>query len=491
MMWRASLSLVTVVLFCGLATGATGPVEAWIAHYDGPANDSDEPFALAVYDSCCVYVTGGGTVSGPAQDYVTIKYTVDSNIPVWVASYNGPGNFRDVAYDIALDNSGNVYVTGVSDGVTPDGDYATIKYAPDSNAAVWVARYDGPGNLFDDAQGVAVDGSGNVYVTGASRGSVNWDYATIKYTASSNIPVWVARYDGPGNDWDFARSIAVDDSCNVYVTGETFNGTDLDYATVKYTVDSNIPVWVAIYDGPADSNDDIAYDIAVDNSGNIYVTGASEGNDTGMDCTTIKYAPDSNIPVWVARYNGPANSFDQGNALAIDSSGNIYVTGESDSNTTSMDYITIKYGPDSNVPVWVARYDGPSSDHDAAYGIDLDRVGNVYVTGSSGGSTDMDYATIKYGPDSNTPLWVARYDEGSDNAWAIGLDDSNNVYVTGSVRVDGSWPDIVTIKYVQTSCTSPINGDLNDDCKVDFFDLALLVSNWLECNLEPPSACWE
>ena len=145
------------------------------------------------------------------------------------------GKDWDLARDIAVDVSGNVYVTGNSVGTTyPDYDYATIKYNL-AGQEQWVARYNGSGNGEDDASGLAIDGSGNVYVTGSSNGANSLpDYATIKYN-SAGQEQWVARYDGPGNSYDIARGIAVDDLENVYVTGNSFgSGNDSDYATIKY-----------------------------------------------------------------------------------------------------------------------------------------------------------------------------------------------------------------------------------------------------------------
>jgi hypothetical protein len=101
-------------------------------------------------------VTGGST-SG-AYDYATIKYDA-SGAEQWVARYNGPGNLDDSASAIALDDSGNVYVTGYGAGSGTSLDYATIKYDT-SGAEQWVARYNGPGNFNDDARAIAVDGSG-------------------------------------------------------------------------------------------------------------------------------------------------------------------------------------------------------------------------------------------------------------------------------------------------------------------------------------------
>jgi hypothetical protein len=134
-----------------------------------------------------------------------------------------------------VDGSGNVYVTGYSYGSETDDDYATIKYDPDGNQ-LWVQTYNGPGNYSDYAYAIAVDGSGNVYVTGYSYGSeTDDDYATIKYDPDGN-QLWVQTYNGPGNYSDYAYAIAVDGSGNVYVTGVSYgSGTDDDYATIKYS----------------------------------------------------------------------------------------------------------------------------------------------------------------------------------------------------------------------------------------------------------------
>src|SRR5207249_1484602 len=218
---------------------------------------------------------------------------------------------------IAVDASGNVYVTGSSIGTTwPDYDYATIKY-DSSGQQQWVARYSGPGNDLDFGNAIAVDASGNVYVTGASFGSgtgfdyatgfsdkSGFDYATIKYD-SSGEQQWVARYNGPANDDDEARAIKIDGSGNVYVTGYSVgSGTQEDYATIKYNA-SGAEEWVARYNGQANFNDDAAA-IAVDASGNVYVTGWSVGSGTGYDYATVKY-DNSGAEQWVARYDGPAS----------------------------------------------------------------------------------------------------------------------------------------------------------------------------------------
>src|SRR5215475_11771852 len=103
--------------------------------------------------------------------------------------YDGPINSDDEATGIALDASGNVYVTGSSTGSNGTSDYATIKY-DSAGQQQWVSRYDGTGNYTDEATAIAVNGTGVVYVTGTSFASldIDWDYATIKYVETAPTP---------------------------------------------------------------------------------------------------------------------------------------------------------------------------------------------------------------------------------------------------------------------------------------------------------------
>ena len=256
----------------------------------------------------------------------------------------------------------------------------------------WVRRYCGPGYGYDLAYAIAVDSSGNVYVTGGSYDTTMRD-ATVKYYPDGDT-AWVRRYDGPENSWDTAYAIAVDDSGNVYVTGGSYNnGTYDDYATIKYKLNGDT-AWARRYNGPGNGYDE-ARDIAMDDSGNVYVTGKSYDSGSDYDYATIKYHPNGDT-AWVRRYNGPGNGYDDAFAIAVDDSGNVYVTGGSYNNGTYEDYATIKYKLNGDT-AWARRYDGPGNYNDVAFAIAVDGSGNVYVTGSSYGTgTNQDYATIKY-----------------------------------------------------------------------------------------------
>src|SRR6266498_2511671 len=392
---RALIAL--VIFFAGVflalfATSAPppGPVmQAWVARYNGPGNLDDGAHAIAGDSSGNVYVTGGSHGLGTDLDYATIMYT-SAGQQQWVARFNGPANGWDRAAAIARDSSGNVYVTGQSLGLGTDFDYATVKY-DSAGQELWVARYNGPGNGEDDAVAIAVDSSGNVYVTGQSLGLGTglFDYATIKYD-SAGQEQWVARYSLPGSGCDFANGIAVDASGNVYVTGGSDDSDGyLDYATIKYN-SAGQEQWVARYNG---GSHDYAWAIALDGSGNVYVTGQSIN--TNDDYATIKY-DSAGQEQWVARYNSSRTGDDHARAIALDGSGNVYVMGFSNKAHT-YDYATVKYNS-AGQEQWVARYNGPGNgNEEVASTMVVDGSGNVYVTGASPGrGTGFDYATVKY-----------------------------------------------------------------------------------------------
>jgi hypothetical protein len=449
-MYLAALVLFAVVAY--LVYGQEEKIEEWVATYNGPGNSTDMATAMAVDLQGNIYVTGGSWGGLETQnDFATIKYDKYGNV-VWVARYDGPGESYDWPRAIVVDFQGNVYVIGDSHEFGTDYDYTTVKHDRNGNV-VWVARYDGPGEARDLVLAIAVDFQGNVYVTGISDGIGTYpaDFATVKYDRSGN-EVWVARYNGPGNHIDRATAIATDKAGNVYVTGYSRGiGTYGDYATIKYDKDGN-EVWVARYDGPGESRDDVSA-IAIDIAGNVYVTGESYEIGTDHDYTTVKYDKDGN-EVWVAEYDGPAgNPSDLANAIAVDFQGNVYVTGQSRGIGTSFDYATVKYDKDGN-EVWVGRYNGPGGNpSDVATAIAVDLQGNIYVTGNSGyivaPVSYNDFATVKYDKDGNE-VWVGRYNgpaNSEDRTAAIAIDKAGNIYVTGFTWQIGTYRDYVTIKY--------------------------------------------
>ena len=166
--------------------------QAWAARYNSGFN-ANEGRAIAVDNVGNAYVAGFGYGGFPnSRHYVTIKYGPEGT-EAWVRQYYGPGNSHAVA--VATDQGGNVYVTGWSVNSTDDADYVTIKYDA-AGTQLWLHRYDGRPGWDDRAVAIAVDDAGNVFVTGTSdsTGSAGGDYLTVKYNASGAL-AWAVRYD--------------------------------------------------------------------------------------------------------------------------------------------------------------------------------------------------------------------------------------------------------------------------------------------------------
>ena len=309
----------------------------WVKRYGSDAFDAGN--SIAVDNLGNVYVAATSVGSGTGQDYATIKYNSIGDT-LWVRRCNPFTNSDDFPTSIHLDDSNNVYVTGISWG----GKFVTVKY--DSEGVLkWTSVYNGP--EFSQNGEITVmsdlDQSHNIYITGRSLGTgTNFDYATIKYN-SAGVQQWAARYNGPGNYYDFPYGIKADGSGNVYVTGRSDgSGTSSDFATIKYNSIGE-QQWVTRYSSPGMTGDG-ANSLAVDGSGNVYVTGFSPGNGTSTDYVTIKYNSNGD-QIWKIVYdNGSGNSAsDIPYSLVLDNTGNVFVTGASTATSFGEDFCTIKY----------------------------------------------------------------------------------------------------------------------------------------------------
>jgi len=447
-------------------------VPFWTNRYDGPINQADNPTSIAVDSSGNVLVTGNSARSGKDYDFATVKYSA-SGVPLWTNRYDGPHKDEARATAIAVHSAGNVFVTGRSTGSGSFADYTTIGYSR-SGVPLWTNRYDGPSNRDDLATAIAVDSVANVFVTGVSySGGNDYHYATIAYS-SVGAALWTNRYSRMEGSANQPTAIAVDRDGNVFVTGYSAASNLVyysDYVTVKYS-GSGVPLWTNRYNGPANSDDETTA-VAVDASGNVFVTGYSLGGSgtySEADYATIAYSG-AGVPLWTNRYNGPDNYRDTATAIAVDSNGNVFVTGNSINRSYSYsDYITIKYSP-AGVPAWTNRYDGPINRDDQATAIAVDKGGNVLVTGYSAGSSAVyqyDYATLKYSG-AGALLWTRRYNgpaNGDDRAGAIAVDADGNIFVTGYSVGSGGYHDYVTIAYSGSGMplwTNRYNGPANRD----------------------------
>ncbi len=389
----------------------------WVATYNSSGDFNDRYTCMATDASGNIYL-GGSTVNPDVnKDYLVVKLN-SSGTELWRKEINWTGNGPDEVLAIAIDVN-SIYVTGFAfsdNAVHSSTDYFTVKMNLNGDT-LWARTYNYPvADAYDQANSVFVDGNGNVYVTGISdndsTGFTNDDYATVMYS-SIGTQQWVQRFNGLGNATDQAEKVVADNLANVYVTGRSDNGNDDDYVTIKYN-SSGIQQWIKYDDR---GGRDRATAMTIDGSNNIYITGRSD-NGNNDDFWTLKYNS-AGIRQWT---NGVAFDFvddDRATAITVDGNGNVYVTGQSDADanaTRNWNYETVKYNS-SGTQVWAKSYDGTVTQDDIANAIAVDGSGNVFVTGQSDGDASVaivnNIATVGYNS-AGTQLFASVYD-GSGN----------------------------------------------------------------------------
>jgi hypothetical protein len=405
----------------------------------------------------------------------------------WVARYNnGITNGTNQAVKMALDPAGNIYITGFSQNSNTNLGYVTIKYAP-TGTQLWTARYDSTNYSSATPAALALDSSNNVFITGNGL--------TIKYALNGN-QLWTAPYAG--------TALAVDSNGNCVVTG-----ISTTFGTVKLNPGGS-NVWLGTYPscGPGIGQQVV---VAPDNS--IYVAGSYTyqcyENYEYREPLVIKYGANG-TQIWTTNYevaeaivqvaaialdtqtnlyvelgqcvpsakpywtfkianNGSVtwiqgdptgDSFSQAYGLALDNLANVIVTGKNAFNYPSTSYGTYKVNT-NGVYVWTNLYPKVVVGSNVAASIAIDSANNCYVTGySPGTNSGNDIVTIKYDNNGNQ-IWVQRYNgpgNGNDVGNAIAVDNNGNVYVTGYSANASGGTDIVTIKYSPLSLQRRADG---------------------------------
>ncbi|HWP31845.1 MAG TPA: SBBP repeat-containing protein [Fimbriimonadales bacterium] len=424
----------------------------------------------------------------------------------WVAYYTGAANKFSAAVATQIDSSGNIYVTGASIGLDGDEDIVLLKYSP-TGTILWERRYDGEGNGFDAPTFMKIGKDGNIYVAGTSEGTPATynDMIILKYTPTGDL-VWGFTYDGTAHWNDIARSLGISEDGRVYVVGSAWNtdgvqisedfieiiltkdgtldsvrlygntllrefGVGIEvvqkYSTIERVVvgaqmDSNginaykiITAkgnWVNKYSSSY-STSEIPIGLAVDSQQNIYVVASSHRKSLKKwDVLSLKYNPPAGL-LWERRYSRGDNVDTRARAMALDSSGNLYVLASlhAELATSNLsDYLLLKY--DTNgVLKWAKTYDNGKEDD--PFAIALDKDGNVYVTGRSQTQERVwQCATLKFSPSGNR-IWVARYgspvNNAEDNPRSISVSPSGMVIVTGYSNYVEGITSFFTLAYSQ------------------------------------------
>ncbi len=201
------------------------------AYNNGSFNGADIGYGIAVDDFQTVYAVGTTAISGVDSDVWIRKFgPVPTGGTAFTRTYNNTSvNGVDEGRGIAISPDGmSIYVAGFTTSARGDTDALILQYSVGGNL-MWVKTYDGPAGGNDDARAIVADPNGDgVYITGRTTVAGQSDDVWIaKYDAAGNA-VWTKTYNGLANGSDIGQGITIDTSGNLYVTGfDTNIGTDV------------------------------------------------------------------------------------------------------------------------------------------------------------------------------------------------------------------------------------------------------------------------
>ena len=346
----------------------------------------------------------GATHNGTNYDYSISKYDL-SGSQIWQKIYNGIGNSDDIPAAIELDNSGNVYVTGTSYAMgLLNTDYVTIKYDNNGNQ-IWLKRYDYL-NKAEIATDLLVDNSGNVFVTGASASSINnSDITTLKYNSSGTL-LNTHRHNYPGNGYNIASEMNFDNSNNILITGSFENGSK-KFGTLKLS-NTLTQLWFNTISGSMSSE---GYGIYSDNSSNVISVGYQNNSNGGSNIIINKYDASGSLLWNKTLQNINPSNFAKARKVKTDAAGNIFVISDAVLNTTK-DFLTQAFDANGN-NLWEKYYNSTTNSNDVPNSILL-KNNEVIVTGISTLASSKTISTVKYKIDTK-PLIASSTSSGNYN----------------------------------------------------------------------------
>ena len=429
-----------------LTIGKLAPSFEWLKQFGTP---NDDRFQSAALDSAGnVYLTG--------DTYDPLSGTTNLSTNAWVAKYDSSGSqlwlkqlgneSYNASREVTVNSAGNVYLTGQTSGDLG---------GPNAGGQdTWATKYDSNGNQLwlkqfgtadsDSPSDLALDSDGNLYISGTSRNPPRGS------GARGSVRAWVAKYDDSGNqlwlkdvnaDGDSSSyGIKVDSSGNVYLTGPSSKfGVYVKTWAAKYDSNGN-QLWLKQFEA---ADFDSPSELAVDSAGHVYLTGTTNGalgspKADSLDIWVAKYDSNGN-QLWLKQF-GTADS-DSPSDLALDSVGNVYLTGEN--------YDSSKGYP-ADVDTWAAKYDSNgnqlwlkqfgTAESDSLSNLAVDSAGNFYLTGLTNGSLggpnagDRDIWATKYDSNGNQ-LWLKQFGTAkSDYPSELALDSAGNPYLMGQTN---------------------------------------------------------
>jgi uncharacterized delta-60 repeat protein len=347
---------------------------------------------------------------------------------LWYKTWGGSG--YDQGDSIAVDSVGNVYVTGFYNYT--EGDAFLLKYSPNGNL-LWQELWGGRGAT--RAWGLALDSTGNLYVTGYtnSSGAGGFDIFLLKVNAQSGALEWQRTWGGSGDDR--AYGLAVDPSGYIYVTGYTtsFGAGSEDFVLLKFDSSGSL-VWQRTWGG---SGYDQGEGVATDSSGDVYVTGATCSFGTGCrNAVLLKFDSQGDL-LWQRIWGGTSDDFGRG--VSVDSSGDAYVTGVTSSyGAGAWDGLLLKFDPAGNL-LWQRTWGTPG--YEEGIGDYVDTTGNVYVAGYYNGSapdTGPSPAILLKFNSTGALMWdyawvAPAMGSGGDTGLGVTLSPQGDIVMTGGV----------------------------------------------------------
>lgn len=400
-----------------------------------------------------IYIAGSTINASGNYDMLVVKYKQEG-IPLWTRTFDGPGSGDDVATDVQIDASGNVYVCGSYFENATDSNNAILqKFDPNGNI-LWYRYFNGTSSGNDGLARIEFSGN-SVYTVGSTWGGLSnlYDFLCLKYDVSGNLQ-WTGTWNN-ANLMDAAIRVKVKNNKVSVTGGSQVNSFNYKYAVANFDVATGTFINAHTSGGNQAIAFDQVTDMQMDANGNIFITGGVMNNGQGYDFRT-EMLDATLTSQWAMEFNGTAGLDDMASSLALDGQGNVIVTGYSTTLTQGKNYVTIKYDPNGNLQ-WQKTFNGTDNKNDSAAAVVVNAANEIYVTGTSAHDSTYNYYTLKYDASGNL-IWEIGFNgfaDGTDVAFDLALAGYGSIVVIGqSEFVPGKFK-YTTVKYIEKSITYP------------------------------------